>query len=373
MTRHPLRPHLLAAAAGLALCAAAQAQEKFTYMTNWYAQAEHGGFYQAVATGIYKKYGLDVTVKMGGPQVNIMQLMAAGQADCIMGSSDMQMMIARAGGLPVVTVAAIFQKDPQVLISHDNVKSFEEMKDKTILIAPSAQRGYWLWLKSKYGFKDEQTRPYTFNIQPFVADKNTVQQGYLTSEPFAIQKAGVKANAHLFADQGWTSYATTVSCMDDTVKNRAKAVEPSSRHHGRLEELPGRSGAGQRADQEGQPQHDRRAARVQRGQAQGDGHRHRPATRHLRHRHDQRAAHRKQNYAFLVDNKLIEARQAEGRRRLQARLRQGRQGDALMREPPAEALHAAAQAGGAGRCRRWRCCRRTRPTRTARSPCSRST
>ena len=215
---------LLAAAVGLALCAGAHAEEKFTYMTNWYAQAEHGGFYQAVATGIYKKYGLDVTIKMGGPQVNIMQLMAAGQADCIMGSSDLQMMIARSGGLPVTTVAAIFQKDPQVLISHEDVGSFEEMKDKTILIAPSAQRGYWLWLKQKYGLTDAQTRPYTFNIQPFVADKNTVQQGYLTSEPFAIQKGGVKAKAHLFADKGWTSYATTISCMQDTVKNRDKAV-----------------------------------------------------------------------------------------------------------------------------------------------------
>ena len=215
---------LLAAAAALVLCASAQAQDKFTYMTNWYAQAEHGGFYQAVATGIYQKYGLDVTIKMGGPQVNIMQLMAAGQADCIMGSSDLQMMIARSGGLPVTTVAAIFQKDPQVLISHEDVNSFEEMKGKTILIAPSAQRGYWLWLKQKYGFTDAQIRPYTFNIQPFVADKDAVQQGYLTSEPFAIQKAGVKAKAHLFADKGWTSYATTISCMQDTVKNRDKAV-----------------------------------------------------------------------------------------------------------------------------------------------------
>jgi NitT/TauT family transport system substrate-binding protein len=161
---------------------------------------------------------------MGGPQVNIMQLMAAGQADCIMGSSDLQMVIARSGGLPVVTVAASFQKDPQVLIAHEDVNSFEEMKGKTILIAPSAQRGYWLWLKGKYGFQDSQTRPYTFNIQPFVADANAVQQGYLTSEPFAIQKAGVKAKAFLFADQGWTSYATTISCMDETVKNRGKAV-----------------------------------------------------------------------------------------------------------------------------------------------------
>lgn len=215
---------LLAASLALAFSAGAQAQEKLTYMTNWYAQAEHGGFYQAVATGIYKKYGLDVTIKMGGPQVNIMQLMAAGQTDCIMGSSDLQMMIARSGGLPVVTLAAVFQKDPQVLIAHEEVKSFEDMKGKTILIAPSAQRGYWLWLKGKYGFQDSQTRPYTFNIQPFVADKNTVQQGYLTSEPFAIQKAGVKANTFLFADHGWPSYGTTISCMEDTVKNRSKVV-----------------------------------------------------------------------------------------------------------------------------------------------------
>src|SRR3954468_4635092 len=224
MTTPRFARRLLAAAAGLALCAAAQAQEKITYMTNWYAQAEHGGFYQAVATGIYKKYGLDVTVKMGGPQVNIMQLMAAGQADCIMGSSDLQMMIARSGGLPVTTLAAVFQKDPQVLIAHEDVNSFEEMKGKTILIAPAAQRGYWLWLKNKYGFTDGQTRPYTFNIQPFVADKDAVQQGYLTSEPFAIQKAGVKAKAFLFADQGWASYATTISCMDETVKTRGKAM-----------------------------------------------------------------------------------------------------------------------------------------------------
>jgi NitT/TauT family transport system substrate-binding protein len=216
---------LLAAAAALTLSAGAQAQEKFTYMTNWYAQAEHGGFYQAVATGIYKKYGLDVTIRMGGPQVNILQLMAAGQTDCIMGSSDIQMMVARNSGVPVVTLAAVFQKDPQVLISHENVKSFEEMRDKTILIAPSAQRGYWLWLKSRFGLKDEQTRPYTFNIQPFLADRNTVQQGYLTSEPFAIQKAGVKATTHLFADHGWASYATTISCMEQTVKNRSKAVD----------------------------------------------------------------------------------------------------------------------------------------------------
>ena len=219
----------LAGAIALAVCgfanpAQAQATEPFTYMTNWYAQAEHGGFYQAVAEGTYKKYGLDVTIKMGGPQVNITQMMAAGQADCIMGSSDIQMMQTREGGVPVVNVAAFFQKDPQVLIAHEDVKKFEDLKGKTILIGAQANRGYWPWLKTKFGLTDEQTRPYTFNIQPFVADKNTAQQGYLTSEPYAIQKAGVKSTVLMFSDFGFPAYATTVSCMEKTVKDRSKQV-----------------------------------------------------------------------------------------------------------------------------------------------------
>jgi NitT/TauT family transport system substrate-binding protein len=210
----------------LALAAAggARAQESFTYVTNWYAQAEHGGYYQALATGIYKKYGLDVTIRMGGPQVNTYQIMGAGQADCVMGSSDLQVVQVREGGLPVTTVAAMFQKDPQVLIAHEGVKGFEDMKNKTILISSLAHRGYWPWLKAKYGFTDAQTRPYTFNIQPFMADKNVVQQGYLTSEPFSIQKAGGKANAFMFSDFGFPAYANTISCMDKTVKERGKAL-----------------------------------------------------------------------------------------------------------------------------------------------------
>lgn len=211
-------------ALALAAASAAQADEKFVYMTNWYAQAEHGGFYQALATGLYKKAGLDVTIKMGGPQVNAVQIAAAGQADCVMGSSDLQMMQVRAGGVPITTVAAFFQKDPQVLIAHEDVTRLDQLKGKTLLIGQAANLSFWPWLKAKYGYTDSQVRPYTFNIQPFVADRNAAQQGYLTSEPFAIEKAGVKANVLMFSDQGYPAYATTVSCMDKTLKDRSKAV-----------------------------------------------------------------------------------------------------------------------------------------------------
>jgi NitT/TauT family transport system substrate-binding protein len=203
---------------------AANAQEKFTYLTNWYAQAEHGGFYQSVADGTYKAAGLDVTIKMGGPQVNIVQIMAAGQAECIMGY-DTQTMKLREQGINAVTVAAAFQKDPVVLIAHPEVKKFEDIKSKTLLISSAGLQTYWPWMKAKYGLQDRQVKPYTFNIQPFIADKNMVQQGYLSSEPFAIEtEAKFKPTVFLLADYGWPPYATTIVCMEKTVKERPKAV-----------------------------------------------------------------------------------------------------------------------------------------------------
>ncbi len=204
--------------------APAHAGEKFVFLTNWYAEAEHGGFYQALAQGLYARYGLDVQIRMGGPQLNILQLLAAGQADCMMGSNDLQAMLARQSGVPLVTVAAMFQKDPEVLIAHDDVKSLEDMKSRTILIASAAYQGTWPWLKAKYGFRDSQARPYTFNIQPFVADRRLVQEGYVTSEPYALQKAGVKVNTFLLGDYGYPAYSTTIACMEQTLARRHAAV-----------------------------------------------------------------------------------------------------------------------------------------------------
>ena len=210
--------------AALALGAGpAFADDKLTFLTSWFAQAEHGGFYQAVATGLYKKHGLDVTVKMGGPQVNGMQLLAAGQADFIMGY-DLQVMKAVEQGIPVTTVATSFQKDLQGLLVHDDVKGLADLKGKTILIASTSHVTFWPWLKAKYGYTDSQLKPYTFNLQPFIADANSAQQAYPSSEPFQAQKAGVKANFHLFADDGYPPYGTTIVAMQKTVVDKPELV-----------------------------------------------------------------------------------------------------------------------------------------------------
>jgi NitT/TauT family transport system substrate-binding protein len=186
----------------------ANAADKVTFLTSWYAQAEHGGFYQAKASGLYDKENLDVTIKMGGPQVNGMQLLLGGEADVIMGY-DFQVLSGISKGLPVVTIATSFQKDLQGMMTHADVKDLGDLKDKTILIATSGRTSWWPWLKHKFNYTDEQTQPYTFNLQPFFADDNMAQQSYPSSEPFQAIAKGVPVNFYLFADYGYPPYGTT--------------------------------------------------------------------------------------------------------------------------------------------------------------------
>ncbi|MBD3881252.1 ABC transporter substrate-binding protein [Phormidium tenue FACHB-886] len=200
---------------------------KITYGTNWFAQAEHGGFYQAVATGIYKEYGLDVTIKMGGPQVNGTQLLMGGAIDFFMGyASDAIKAIEE--GIPKITVASIFQKDPQVIVAHPeaNAKDLADLKGKPIFISSSANVTYWPFLKAKYGFTDDQKRPYNFNPGPFLADKNSAQQGYLSSEPLAISKeGGFEPTVFLLADYGYSPYSTTIECKQELVQQNPDLVQ----------------------------------------------------------------------------------------------------------------------------------------------------
>lgn len=202
----------------------AHAEDKVSFLTSWYAQAEHGGYYQAVATGIYKKYGLDVTIKMGGPQVNAVQLLAAGQADFMMGK-DFQTLNGIQSGVPMVTVAAVFQKEPQGMVTHTDVNSLADLKGKTILLATSGRTSWFPWLKARYGLSDAQTRPYTFNMQPFFADKNTAQQGYPGSEPFTAQQAGQPVKFFLFADDGYPPYGNTIVTLQKMVKEKPDLVQ----------------------------------------------------------------------------------------------------------------------------------------------------
>lgn len=201
--------------------------DKVTFGTNWFAQPEHGGFYQAVATGIYQAYGLDVTIKMGGPQVNMTQLLMGGAIDFGMGHA-IDAIKAVEANIPKVTVAAIFQKDPQVLLAHPNSGNdgLEKLKGKKILLASLANTTFWPFLKAKFGYSDDQKGVYTFNVGPFVADKSLIQQGYVTSEPNLVAKqGGFKPIVLLLADYGYKPYATTIETKKEWVQNKPDLVQ----------------------------------------------------------------------------------------------------------------------------------------------------
>jgi NitT/TauT family transport system substrate-binding protein len=219
---------IFAIAAFAAVSLAAHAQPvKLTMQTNWRAQAEHGGYYQAVATGLYAKQGLDVTLKAGGPQINLPQLLAANAIDFSMGSDSFGGLNYVKNNVPLIVVASIFQKDPRILMAHPGQgnDSLAQLKGKPILIASASRNNYWQFLRAKYGYTDDQIRAYTFNMAPFLADKSAIQQGFLTSEPLKAQKAGVKPVVHLLADNGYVSYATTLETRSQLVKERPDVVQ----------------------------------------------------------------------------------------------------------------------------------------------------
>ena len=208
--------------------ASAQTLDKVSFGTNWVAEAEHGGFYQALADGTYKKYGLDVTIVPGGPQINNRILLAVGKLDFFMSANTLQSFDAVEQKVPTLAVAAMFQKDPQVLIAHPDsgVEKFDDLKKLTLFVSKEGIATYFQWLKSDYKFDETKVKPYTFNPQPFLADPKSAMQGYVTSEPYAIEKeAHIKPKIFLLADQGFNTYSTLIETRRDLVENKTNLVQ----------------------------------------------------------------------------------------------------------------------------------------------------
>lgn len=208
--------------------AAAQTLDKVSFGTNWVAEAEHGGFFQAVADGTYKQYGLDVTIVPGGPNDNNRMLLIAGKIDFFMAANTLMSFDAVANNVPVVSIAAMFQKDPQVFLTHPESKiaKLDDLKPLTLFVSKEGIASYYQWLKSEYGFSEKNVRPYTFNSQPFIATPQSAMQGYVTSEPFAVERAaGFKPGVILLADYGFNTYSTLIETRWDMVENKPDLVQ----------------------------------------------------------------------------------------------------------------------------------------------------
>ena len=234
-SRPALRPPAarLAAFLGSAALAAAapsaNAAEQVTFASNWFAQPEHGGYYQGVADGHYAECGLEVEILPGGPQVNNRALLLAGKIDFNMGGNLLQAFSAIEQDIPLRIVAASFQKEPQVLMTHpdEGLDSWEDLLGADeYIIGDNGFQSFFQWMVSEFGFDASKRTPYTYNSAPFIAAPKSVQQGYVTSEPFAIAKeAGFEPNLFLIADQGFSTYSTTIEVMQDTLDERPEVVQ----------------------------------------------------------------------------------------------------------------------------------------------------
>ncbi len=206
----------------------ALALDKVTFGTNWLADPEAGGFYQAVVDGTYAKYGLDVTIMPGGPQTNGGMLLVAGKIEFFMGGDMLGDFLGVERNVPTIPVAADFQKNPQIMMSHPGVglDKWTDLPKATAYISQGGVTSFYAWMRTAWGFKDENVKPYTFNSAPFIADKHSIQQGYITSEPFEVEKqGGFKPNIFLLADYGYSSYSTLIETRRDLVEKNPDLVQ----------------------------------------------------------------------------------------------------------------------------------------------------
>jgi NitT/TauT family transport system substrate-binding protein len=206
----------------------AYALDKVTFGTNWVAQPEHGGFYQALADGTYERYGLDVKIVPGGPRTNSRLMLAVGKLDFFMGGNMLEDLSAAQNKIPTLAVAAIFQKDPQMLMVHPDqgAERFEDLKNFTLMMSKTLEASIFRWIQTTYGFKAEKLRPYDSNLAPFCADKRVAQQGYVTSEPFTVEKTcGFKPKVFLFADSGYDSYSTLIDTRQEIADKNPDLVQ----------------------------------------------------------------------------------------------------------------------------------------------------
>ncbi|MDH7793979.1 MULTISPECIES: ABC transporter substrate-binding protein [unclassified Beijerinckia] len=227
MSRNAITTLIFAAAAALA-SSQASALDKVTFATNWLAEAEHGGHYQALVDGTYAKYGLDVKILPGGPQTNNRLQLIAGKIEFYMNGNMIPSFTAVEENVPIRVVASMFQKDPIVFMSHpgQGFDKFSDLNRATIFVGKEVLVNIFQWMKQDYGFKDENVRPYAFNPAPFIANKKSVQQGYVTSEPFAIEQVGkFKPNLFLMADYGFDSYSTTIETRNDLIAQNPDLVQ----------------------------------------------------------------------------------------------------------------------------------------------------
>jgi NitT/TauT family transport system substrate-binding protein len=206
----------------------ALALDQVTLGTNWLAEPEHGGFYQALADGTYRRYGLDVRILPGGPQANNEILLPVGKIDFYVGGDLLGPFDAAAQNVPIVAVSAIFQKDPQIVMSHPGVglDRFQDLRAAPIFLGKEFFSTTFQWMKTAWGFKEENVKPYTYNSAPFIVDTHSAQEGYVTSEPFAVQKlGGFTPNVFLIDDYGYKTYSTLIETRASLIAQKPDLVQ----------------------------------------------------------------------------------------------------------------------------------------------------
>ncbi|MGM0875401.1 MAG: ABC transporter substrate-binding protein [Bacillota bacterium] len=201
-----------------------QEQKSVKLVLNWFAQAGHGGIYAAKDQGFFEEKGLDVTIEPGGPQVSSIQMVASGSADFGITHGD-QLVVARNQGIELVALAAIYQNSPQAFMFHKGhgIEDFDEINGRTAFIQSGIT--YWEYLKSKYNLGEVKELAFTGDHMNFIGDVASVNQVYVTGEPFFMEQQGIETEVKLISESGYDPYNYVLYVTKDYLEENEETVK----------------------------------------------------------------------------------------------------------------------------------------------------
>ncbi len=185
--------------------------------TDWFAQPEHGGYYQAWAGGGYDAAGLEVEIIQGGPNALPLQSVARGRATFGFSRAD-DVIAAIDRGMPLVIVAATLQRDPQALMFHadDPAETWEDLDGRRVMAMPGS---IWIDYLEHHFEVNLEIVSLDYGLGRFLADPELIQQCFISNQPFYARGEGVEVKTWLIAETGYDPYHALFAHRDFVREN----------------------------------------------------------------------------------------------------------------------------------------------------------
>ena len=168
----------------------AAALDQVSMQLKWKHQFQFAGYYAALEQGFYRDAGLDVSIREGGPDIDVTEAVATGKAD--FGVCSANVLRDWTAGRRLVVLAVIFQHSPAIILvpRRADISNVSELRGRTLMDTPGSDE---IAAMLKHEGVDYNALPriaHQGDPRDLLAGKADAMVAYSTNEPFVLERLG---------------------------------------------------------------------------------------------------------------------------------------------------------------------------------------